>query len=192
MRVVKCKAIATVVALALTPTACAQESAAWHDPSAHSVRFVTADEGVRLEVLDWGGVGRPIVLLAGSGDTAHVFDGFAEKLIGTGHVYGITRRGYGMSDHPDSGYGEQRLADDVLAVLDSLKISAPILMGHSMAGEEMTRLAAEHSNRLAGLVYLDAAADPTDFLEPRTPWPPRRSSRALTVRDLGVSIQSHG
>src|SRR5258707_4207643 len=30
-------------------------------------------------VLDWGGSGRPVVLLAGLGFTAHVFDGFAEK-----------------------------------------------------------------------------------------------------------------
>ena len=142
--------------------ACAQAPASWRDPSSHKVEFVTVEEGVQLEVLDWGGSGRPIVLLAGSGNTAHVFDGFAEKLLGSAHVYGITRRGYGLSSHPDSGYTEQRLAEDVLRVLDSLKIVAPVLVGHSMAGEEMTRLGAEHSDRLSGLVYLDAAADPTD------------------------------
>src|SRR6266446_9034754 len=43
------------------------------------------------------------------------------------------------------------------------KIVKPVLVGHSMAGEEMTRLGDEHSDRLAGLVYLDAADDPTDF-----------------------------
>src|SRR6266849_4348055 len=141
----------------------AQESAPWQDPSKHQVRFVTVEDGVQLEVLDWGGTGRPIVLLAGSGNTAHVFDEFAPKLTGSYHVYGITRRGYGVSTHPDSGYSEQRLAEDVLHVLDSLKIVAPVLVGHSMAGEELTRLGDEHSDRLAGLVYLDAAFDPTDF-----------------------------
>jgi non-heme chloroperoxidase len=34
----------------------------WTDPSKHKVRFVTVDEGVRLEVLEWGGSGRPVVL----------------------------------------------------------------------------------------------------------------------------------
>ena len=136
----------------------AQESAPWHDPSKHSVQFVTVEEGVRLEVLDWGGTGRPVVLLAGSGNTAHVFDDFAEKLSGACcHVYGITRRGFGASTHPDSGYDQQRLADDVLQVLDALKIVAPVLAGHSMSGEELTTLGDEHSDRLAGLVYLDAA-----------------------------------
>jgi non-heme chloroperoxidase len=142
----------------------AQKSAPWHDPSKHSVQFVNVEEGVRLEVLDWGGKGRPIVLLAGSGNTAHIFDNFAENLSGACcHVYGITRRGFGASTHPDSGYDQQRLADDVLQVLDALKIVAPVLAGHSMSGEELTTLGDEHSDRLAGLVYLDATSDPTDY-----------------------------
>jgi pimeloyl-ACP methyl ester carboxylesterase len=122
------------------------------------------ENGIRLEVLDWGGTGRPVVLLAGSGNTAHIFDGFAEKLSGACcHVYGITRRGFGASTHPDSGYDQQRLADDVLQVLNALKLVAPVVAGHSMSGEELTTLGDEHSDRLAGLVYLDATADPTDY-----------------------------
>ena len=163
-RVLKTTVPLTVLAVSLLANAAStHNSASWHDPSHHRVQFVTVEDGVRLEVLDWGGSGRPVVLLAGSGNTAHVFDDFAEKLSAFSHVYGITRRGYGVSSHPDSGYTEQRLADDVLKVLDSLKIVKPVLVGHSMAGEEMTRLGDEHSDRLAGLVYLDAADDPTDF-----------------------------
>jgi pimeloyl-ACP methyl ester carboxylesterase len=127
------------------------------------VRFVTVEHGVRLEVLDWGGSGRPVVLLAGSGNTAHVFDDFAPKLTGGCHVYGITRRGYGASSQPASGYDDQRLADDVLQVLDSLRIDAPVLVGHSMAGGELTTLGNQHSARLSGLVYLDALGDPRDW-----------------------------
>jgi pimeloyl-ACP methyl ester carboxylesterase len=153
-----------VLSLAVNVTGFAQDSVPWHDPSKHIVQFVTVEKGIRLEVLDWGGAGRPLVLLAGSGNTAHIFDGFAEKLSGACcHVYGITRRGFGASTHPDSGYDQQRLADDVLQVLDALKIVAPVLAGHSMSGEELTTLGDEHSDRLAGLVYLDATADPTDY-----------------------------
>jgi len=135
----------------------------WHDPSPHAVQFVTVDDGVRLEVLDWGGTGRNIVLLAGSGNTAHVFDDFAQKLTRSGHVYGITRRGFGASSHPESGYGDQRLADDVLRALDVSGISKPLLVGHSMAGSEMTTLGSQHSDRVGGLVYLDAGDDPGDY-----------------------------
>lgn len=147
----------TLISLA----ACAQET--WRDPSKHRVQFATAQEGIRLEVLDWGGSGRPVVLLAGSGNTTHVFDDFAEKLSAFCHVYGITRRGFGESSRPESGYADQRLADDVLQVLESLKIVAPVLVGHSMAGGELTTLGSQHFDRLAGLVYLDAGADPQDF-----------------------------
>jgi non-heme chloroperoxidase len=152
-----------VSSLAASVAARPQPPTAWHDPSPHRVLFVTVEEGVQLEVLVWGGSGRNVVLLTGSGNTAHVFDDFAPKLSAFCHVYGITRRGYGASSHSESGYTEQRLADDVLQVLDSLKIAAPVLAGHSMAGEELTRLGDEHSDRLAGLVYLDAAGDPTDW-----------------------------
>ena len=148
---------------ALAIVALAQESRSWRDPSAHRAQFVAVEDGVRLEVLDWKGSGRPIVLLAGSGNTAHVFDGFAEKLTGSGRVYGITRRGYGASTHPAWGYGDQRLADDVLRVLNSLGIKKPVLVGHSMAGGELTTLGNQHSDRLAGLVYLDALGDPRDW-----------------------------
>ena len=133
------------------------------EPNKPRVQFVTVDEGVRLEVLDWGGTGRPLVLLAGSGNTAHVFDGFAGRLIPLAHVYGITRRGFGASSHPASGYTDQRLADDVLRVLDTLKLTSPVLLGHSMGGNELTTLGSQHSDRLGGLVYLDAGADPKGF-----------------------------
>src|SRR5207302_5364752 len=76
----------------------------WHDPSPHRVQFVTVEPGVQLEVLDWGGTGRPVVLLGGLGMAAHVFDGFAERLAQKCHVYGITSRGYGASTRPASGY----------------------------------------------------------------------------------------
>lgn len=116
-------------------------------------------------MLDWGGTGRPVVLLTGSGNTAHVFDDFAPKLADCCHVYAITRRGFGLSSHPESGYDDQRLADDVFEVLNALQIQSPVLVGHSMAGSELTTVATQHSDRLSGLIYLDAGSDPADF-----PW----------------------
>ena len=137
-------------------TGCAQKPAAWHDPSPHMIQFLTVDTNVKLEVLDWGGSGRPLVLLAGLGNTAHVFDDFAPKLTSEYHVYGLTRRGFGSSSAPASGYSADRLGDDVLAVLDALKIDRPVLVGHSMAGEELSSVGTRQPERVAGLVYLDA------------------------------------
>jgi pimeloyl-ACP methyl ester carboxylesterase len=134
-----------------------QSNSPWVDPSPHHATMVTVDKEVRLEVLDWGGSGKPLVLLAGAGNTAHVFDDFAPKLTSKYHVYGITRRGFGASAYSGSEYDADRLGDDVLAVLDSLKLRKPVLVGHSLAGEELSSVASRYPNRVAGLVYLEAA-----------------------------------
>jgi non-heme chloroperoxidase len=136
---------------------------AWKDPSPHTIQFVTVDNTannpVNLEVLDWGGSGRPLVMLAGLGNTAHIFDKFAPKLAATYHVYGITRRGFGASSAPSPSaatYSADRLGDDVLAVLDALKLKRPVLAGHSLGGEELSSVGSRHPERVAGLIYLDA------------------------------------
>jgi alpha-beta hydrolase superfamily lysophospholipase len=79
-----------------------QSGTPWKDPSPHAVRFISVGDGVQLEVLDWDGSGGAVVLLAGGGDTAHVFDDFAPKLTTHNHVYGITRRGFGASGYADA------------------------------------------------------------------------------------------
>ncbi len=137
------------------------------DPAPHKIHFVSVADNVKLEVLEWNGNGRPLVLLTGYGNTAHVFDEFAPKLSGY-HVYAITRRGFGLSSQAQSGYDDQRLADDVLAVMDYLKLSKPVLIGHSMAGGELTTIGVQHPSRISGLVYLDANTDPRDFPERTT------------------------
>jgi non-heme chloroperoxidase len=134
-----------------------QQSASWQDPSPHAVQFVTVDNNVRLEVLDWGGSGRPVVLLAGGGNTAHVFDEFAPRLTANYHVYGITRRGFGASGFSAAENMADRLGDDVLAVIATLKLNRPVLVGHSFGGTELSSVANSHPDRVAGLVYLDAA-----------------------------------
>ena len=138
----------------------ATKETAWLDPSPHRAQFIAVEKNIQLEVLDWGGSGRALVLLAGLGNTAHVFDKFAPKLSSAYHVYGITRRGFGVSSAPqpsgDAMYSADRLGDDVLAVMDALKLNRPVLAGHSLGGEELTSVGSRHPERVAGLIYLDA------------------------------------
>lgn len=129
------------------------------DPSPHKGRFVTVDKGVKLEVLDWGGNGPPLVLLAGLGNTAHNFDKFALNFTAGHHVYAITRRGHGVSSTPlptIANYDADRLGDDVIAVIDALKLQRPVLAGHSLAGEELSSIGSRHPEKVSGLIYLDA------------------------------------
>ncbi len=129
------------------------------DSSPHTVQMVSVETGVSLEVLDWGGTGRPLVLLTGLGDTAHIFDQFAPKLTASYHVYGITRRGRGASSAPEpnaTNYTADRLGEDVLAVIDALHLNNPVLVGHSIAGEELSYIGSHHPEKVAGLIYLEA------------------------------------
>jgi pimeloyl-ACP methyl ester carboxylesterase len=134
----------------------------WKDPSPHAVKRVTVDTDVQLEVLDWGGSGHALVLLAGGGDTAHVFDDLAPTLATRYRVVGVTRRGHPGSSAPTSGYGVARLAEDVVRVMDAVGLKTPVVVGHSFAGEEMHVLGARYATRIAGLVYVDAAFDRGD------------------------------
>lgn len=157
------------------------------DPAPHQVRWITVNSSVRLEVVDWGGSGPPLVLL-GCYLTAHVYDEFAPKLTNQFHVYGITRRGVGASDKPAAGYSVQRSADDVLEVLDALNVPRSVLVGNSCAGQILTLFASQHPDRLIGLVYLDGASDPTTpAYDPPMPDPatlPRRASPAPPLNEL--------
>jgi non-heme chloroperoxidase len=82
-----------------------------------TIRMITVAPNVSVEVVDWGGNGPPLVFLSGLGNTAHVFDTFAPKFLPEYHVFGITRRGYGVSSSPAPdpvNYRADQLGDDVL------------------------------------------------------------------------------
>jgi non-heme chloroperoxidase len=147
----------SILLVALAVPLRSQQPAAWTDPSSHGSRFIPVGQDVRLEVLDWGGTGRSLVLLPGGGDTAHVFDDFAPKLTSDFHVYGITRRGFGESGFAPLTSGSDTFGDDVIAVLDALKLERPVLVGHSIGGQELSSIGTRYPNRVAALVYLDAA-----------------------------------
>src|SRR5215471_17802361 len=171
------------------------------NPGAARSRLVQVDSNVRLEVVDWGGAGTPLVFLAGGGNTAHVFDDFARRFTDRFHVLGITRRGFGASAAQLPPRDLDTLVTDVTRVLDKLSLRGVVLVGHSIAGEEMTRLAELHPDRCVGLIYIDAAYDRTGIdslakLQPPTPSPRIResdtasfaSTRALYARLLGAQM----
>ncbi|HEX3893726.1 MAG TPA: alpha/beta hydrolase [Terracidiphilus sp.] len=155
-----------IASLAVSLTAPAQT-----DSSPHKVQLVTVEEGVQLEVLDWGGLGKPLIFLAGNGDTAHAFDNFAPKFTSQNHVYGITRKGFGAASKPapmNGNYTADRLGDDVLSVMQALQIERPVLVGHSLAGEELSSIGSRFPIKVSGLVYLDAVAS-WSFYDPAHP-----------------------
>jgi non-heme chloroperoxidase len=135
--------------------ACLWQPKADREASPYSVHFVTVEKDVKLEVIDWGGSGKSLVLLAGGGNTAHIFDHFAPKLANEFHVYGITRRGFGASQFA-SIENAGRLAEDIVTVLDSMAIAEPVLVAHSIGGAEMNLVTRISPGRVSALIYLEA------------------------------------
>ena len=128
------------------------------DTSPHTESFLTVN-GVRLHYLDWGGQGEPLVLLTGYGAAAHVFDNLAPRFTEAFRVVALTRRGRAPSETPPSGYDLESLTSDVKGFLDAMKFDRVHLVVHSFGGSEATRLATDHPDRIASVVYLDAALD---------------------------------
>jgi len=111
--------------------------------------------------LDWGGKGETLLILTGTGDTAHTYEKFAPRFVDRFRVIALTRRGYGKSDKPSSGYDIPTLAKDVLGFLDKKGIEQTNIICHSAGGDETTYLATAFPTRVAKLVYMDAAYDRT-------------------------------
>ncbi|RYZ43430.1 MAG: alpha/beta fold hydrolase [Myxococcaceae bacterium] len=170
----------------------------------HQVRRVEVAQDVELEVLDYGGTGPALVFLPGMGSTAHVYDVLAPEFLATHHVYAFTRRGYGASSWPATGYDSATLGHDVLAALDGLGLAKATLAGHSLAGDELNWLGVHHPERVEGLVFLDAtdnrgeiAAFLKDGPLPPLPFsvldgqPSREAVAAILERDLGGRFPPH-
>jgi NAD(P)-dependent dehydrogenase (short-subunit alcohol dehydrogenase family)/pimeloyl-ACP methyl ester carboxylesterase len=98
--------------------------------------FVTAPDGVRLAVHEWGDRESPaptVVLVHGYPDTHTVWRPIAGLLAGHRHVVAYDVRGAGASDAPrwTSGYTLAALEADLGAVLDAVSPDRPVhLVGH--------------------------------------------------------------
>jgi pimeloyl-ACP methyl ester carboxylesterase len=115
--------------------------------------------GIRLHYLDWGGKGSVLIFLTAMGSSAYIFNKFAPRFTDRFRVLALTRRGHGDSDYPETGYDPDTLTEDIRQFMDSLHVEKAILAGHSLAGVELTHLAATYPTRVEKLIYLDALDD---------------------------------
>jgi pimeloyl-ACP methyl ester carboxylesterase len=116
--------------------------------------FVSAN-GLNFHLLDWGGTGEWLIFLHGLASQAHMFDPVAPQLIDSFRVIAIDQRGHGLSDKPDSGYDWATVTSDLNAILNALKIDRAVLAGHSWGGNVAAQYAADHPNRVSGLILID-------------------------------------
>lgn len=113
----------------------------------------------RLHYLDYGGGGEILLFLSGLGDSAYSFSGLAPKFKSDFRVLSLTRRGFGKSEMPDGPYDIYQLINDIKVFLDLLGISRASIVGHSIAGNEMTLFASTYPDKVERLIYIEAAYD---------------------------------
>ncbi len=110
---------------------------------------------LRFHYRDWGGIGRPIVLLHGLASTCRIWDLVAPILAHDFAVFALDHRGHGESDKPDHGYEFASIADDLHAFIGRLDVESPVIVGHSWGGNVAVQYAATYPTVPSGLCLVD-------------------------------------
>jgi pimeloyl-ACP methyl ester carboxylesterase len=152
--------------------------------------FVTVN-GARLEYLDWGGTGPPLIFLAGLGGTAHVFIDLAPEFVSNHRSIGLTRRGFGQSEQTAGGYELDTLVEDIVQFARSLGLRDVTLAGHSFGGTEAVRAAELHPELIRRVILLDTAYDPIPSAAPPAEAKLFRAVTRMTDADRVSSLDSY-
>lgn len=84
---------------------------------------IETTNGVKINVEDLGGTGKPVVFIHGWPVNHSMFEYQFTELPKHGYrCIGIDLRGFGDSDKPWNGYNYDTMADDVKVVLDTFNI----------------------------------------------------------------------
>lgn len=111
--------------------------------------------GINIHYLRTGGDKAPVVLLHGLLTNGACWTPLARGLEEDYDVIMPDARGHGNSSAPKQGYTYETLADDVLSLIETLRLSKPALLGHSMGGMTAAVAGSRNPERLRGLVLAD-------------------------------------
>jgi lipase len=97
----------------------------------------------------------PAICLHGITAQHRAFNALARCLAPSRSLVGVDLRGRGDSEKPDSGYGLEAHARDVIHVLDHLELEDAVIVGHSMGAFAALETALSYPDRVRALVLLD-------------------------------------
>ena len=134
----------------------------------HADDFFFDSDGVKIHYIVEG-KGEPVVLIhgfAGSIQQTWGAPGVVKALSESYQVIALDNRGHGQSDKPhgDAAYG-LKMNDDVIRLMDHLKIRKAHIVGYSMGGLMTNRLLMDHPERfltatLGGAGWMKTSDDP--------------------------------
>jgi pimeloyl-ACP methyl ester carboxylesterase len=111
--------------------------------------------GVRLHYLI-AGQGDPIVLLHGFAESSHMWLPLIAKLAEKHTVIAPDLRGFGQSSTPPDGYTKAAMAQDIHALVQSLKYDRIRLVGHDIGLMVAYAYAAQYPNEIDRIVLMEA------------------------------------
>jgi len=137
---------------------------------------------VELHVDDFGGDGRPVVLIHGWPLSGESWSEQIPALRDAGYrVVAYDRRGFGRSDKPLTGYGYDTLTDDLHALLVELDLKNATLVGFSMGGGEVARYFSKFGNERVRSVVFASAVPPFLLKTPNNPDGPLETGEAAKM-----------
>jgi len=119
-------------------------------------RFVDVN-GIRMHYLEWGKAnGTPLVWAHGSASTGYEIRGVAPRLAQAGYrVLAVDYRGHGLTRVTNYDFGIYHIADDLIGLLDHLRIPAAVFGGASKGGFVAAAVYDQYPNRVLGLLMGD-------------------------------------
>ena len=82
--------------------------------------------GLPFHYRDWGGGGRPVLLLHGLASTCHIWDLVAPLLAEEFRVVALDQRGHGLSAQVEDGYDFATVSSDAAAFIRFLEWERPV------------------------------------------------------------------
>ena len=152
-------------------------------------RFVAVN-GIRMHYLEWGNAsGVPLVWAHGSGSDGYELRHVAPKLAAAGYrVLAVDYRGHGQTRVKSVDFGIYHIADDLVGLLDSLRIPAAVFGGASKGGSVAAAVYDQHPTRVLGLLMADGGTWSLQYMYDReTPEQIRQSISDPLPQIFGAS-----
>jgi pimeloyl-ACP methyl ester carboxylesterase len=98
------------------------------------------------------GSGKSLIFLHGSMGTGKVWKPYVPILSNDFNIILPDMRGHGKTENPSKAIDLHSIGDDIVALIDALKLEKPYLCGWSMGGDVSLDVAMRYPDRISGLI----------------------------------------